>query len=165
MRYEDLRAPRLVEGTHEFGDTTVDDVVAEVDDEPAIADELPAHGHRMCQTAGRLLSDVGGLDAEAAAVLDGLHDLISRRPSHYQANILDACGGEGFQRVLDDGLVRHRQEMLGAGVRQGSHPRSEPRAQDHGLHLAPPWCYSGSGWCLPRSAAVHLVFEAYRCVT
>ncbi len=73
----ELRVPvtRLVEPVDEAAQVVLQHVVAEVHHEVVVAEEVAGDQHAVGQTAGRVLLDVGDLDAELRAVADRSPDL------------------------------------------------------------------------------------------
>ena len=65
--------------------------------------------------SGAVLRDVGDLQAERRAVADRVLDR-GRRVADHDPDVGDAGLGDGLQTVEQDGLVGHRQQLLGRGV-------------------------------------------------
>jgi hypothetical protein len=83
----------------------------------------------------RFLLDIGHLDAPAAAVSDGLADLLMGI-THHDADVLDAGGRQGLDPVKKNGLVCDRDELLRGGVRDGAKPGSASSGEDQPFHFS-----------------------------
>src|SRR5205823_1027993 len=88
---------------------------------------------RVRQPQRRLLADVGGLHPEGRAVPERRADLVLGVPDD-DSDIGDSRVADGLDAVKENRLVRDRNELLGARVRDGAEPRALAAAQDEGLH-------------------------------
>ena len=88
----------------------------------------------MGDAEGRFLLDVGDADAEAAAIADGGHDLLFGIADD-DADVADAALDEVLDGVEEDGLVGDGDELLGAGVGEGTQAAALAAAKDEPLEL------------------------------
>ena len=135
-REQDLRR-RLLAGEllDEVRDALVEEVVAEVHDERIGADEWLADLHGVREAERRVLLDVLDANAPSRAVADRGSDF-RLRVADDDADVADAGGGDGLDAVEEHGLVRHRDELLGAGVGQRPQARPFAAAEDEPLHVS-----------------------------
>src|SRR5581483_6633417 len=129
-----LLALRL-EALDEAGHALLDHVVAEVDDEVVVAEEVPGDAHAVPEAEGRLLADVGDVDPPAGAVAHGGLDLVGG-VAHDDAEFADARRHHVLEAVEQDRLVGHGHQLLRAGVRDRPQPRPGAAREDQSLHRA-----------------------------
>ena len=123
----------LVEGAHELGDTPLQQVVAEVHHERALAEERLGREHRMGEPRRFVLEHVGEAHAEARAVTGGGFDLASRLGGDDDRDLLDAGIGHRLDPVEQDRLVGHRHQLLGGGVGDRAQPGALAAGEDQAL--------------------------------
>ena len=114
-------------------DAALDHVVAQEHDEAVVAQKVTADLDRVGETQGRVLGNVGDVDAPAPPVAHGLPDLRAR-VAHHDADLVDA----GFLDRLDDaeehGLVGHRHQLLGLGKGDGAQTSALAAAENETFH-------------------------------
>ena len=143
---EDLGVGRAVaEFVHQALDAAGDQVVAEVHDERIVLQEVLGDLHRVGETEGRLLLDVGAAGAELRTVADRLADLVLGIADD-DADFGDAGGDDGLDAEEEDRLVGHRYELLGGRVGEGAQARALAAGKDQAFHG---WGLQSDGRNLP----------------
>ena len=123
----------LAEGRHQIGDPALQQVVAEVHHERALAEERLGGQHRVRQPQRLVLHDVGDPHAEARAVAGGRFDLRPGLRRDDDPDLLDPRGGHRLDAVEQHGLVRDRHELLGARVRDRAQARALAAGENQSL--------------------------------
>lgn len=123
-----------LEAFDQFRDPLVQDVVAEVHDEVVVADELPCTAGRMREPERIPLDDVRDVDAVLRPVTDEVLDLLAAEVPEDDPDLGDTGLLEVLDGVLQDRLVRDRDELFRSGVRDRPEPRSSPAREDDALH-------------------------------
>ena len=111
----------------------LEEVVPQVHHEVVVAQELPGYQDGVGQAQGRLLLEVGDLQAPFRPVPDRPLDLRRGVPDD-DAHLLDPGAGDRLQTVEEHRFVGHRHQLLGAGVSDGPQPRPRASRKDQGLH-------------------------------
>ena len=131
---QDLRGGFFaLERLDEVGDAAIEQVVPEVHHERVAADERLADEHRVREAPRRVLLDVGDARAPPRSVADGRANL-RLRVTDDDADVADARGDERLEPVKEHGLVGDRDELLGAGVGDGTEAGALAAAEDQALH-------------------------------
>ncbi len=104
--------PTTLEFLHEPGDTTDDQVVAEIHHERLVREEITCDEDGVRKTQRRLLTNVGDLDTQRGTVADRGLDL-RRGIAYDDPDFGDTRFGDRFQPVEEHRLVRHGNELLG----------------------------------------------------
>ena len=112
-------------------------VVAEVHDEVVVAEEVAGDQNAVREAERIRLRDVRELDAELRAVAERGLDLGAALGGDDHADVLDARRGHVLDHVEQDGLVRDRDELLGARVGDRPQPGAGAARQDQALHMVP----------------------------
>jgi len=108
-------------------------VVAEVRHEVVVPEEVPGDEDAMSEAERRVLADVGDLSAPAGTVADRGDDLVGG-VAHDDADLLDARLDHVLDAVEQDRLVRHRDQLLRAGVGDRPQPGTGAAGEDETLH-------------------------------
>ena len=112
----------------------VENIVAEDHGAGIAADEIGPDQKRLRQTVRMRLHRVGQPDAELAAVAE--QTLEARRVLRRgdDENVADAREHERRERVVDHGLVVHRQQLLGRDPRERVQPCAGAPGEDDAFH-------------------------------
>ena len=125
-REVDLRVrPVQLELLHEAGDTLEEHVVAEVDDERIVGDELPREPDRVGDARRPVLMEICDGKSPRVAVSDGVLHL-RRGGADHDADLLDARVADRLERGEQDRLVRDRDQLFGVRVRDGAESGTLP---------------------------------------
>src|SRR5437016_3039422 len=89
--------------------------------------------HGVGESQRRRLLDVGDAYAEPRSVADRLANFGAGLADD-DADVADARGGQRLDGVEEDRAVGDGNELLGAGVRDGTQPRSLAAAEDEPFH-------------------------------
>ena len=147
VRQQDLRRHRCdhavvgaaesggLERIDELRQALLQEIVAEVHHEVVVAEVVARDEDAVGEAEGRVLVDVGDVDAPARAVTDRGDDLVARVADD-DPDLFDARRDHVFEPVEQDRLVRHRHELLRVGVGDGSQPRAGASAEDQTLHVS-----------------------------
>src|SRR5579862_2769120 len=130
-----MALPGREETIYERLQVVLEHVVAEVDDEVVVGEELARDQHAVGEAAGLVLRDVRELDAELGTVAGRGSDLVAGLADD-DADVLDAGRRELFDDVEEDRLVRDRDELLRARVRDRTKSRAGSAGEDQPLHPA-----------------------------
>ena len=118
MREQDQRVGLgASEHLDQVRDPVPEQVVAEVHHERVLPEKLLGRQQCMGQPERRLLLDVRDGGAELGAVAGRLRDLLTGLGRDDHADLPDPRLDQGFDPVEEDGLVGHRHELLGGGMR------------------------------------------------
>ena len=112
----------------------VENIVAEDHGAGVAADEVRPDQKRLRQTVRMRLHRVGQPDAELAAVAEQTLEargIVGRRNDE---DVADAREHERRERVVDHGLVVHRQQLLGRDPRERVQPRPGAPGEDDAFH-------------------------------
>ena len=123
----------LAEGGDEVGDAALEQVVAQVHHERAVAQERLGREHGVGEAERLVLDDVGDAHAEARAVAGGGFDLRPGVRRDDDPHLLDARLGHRLDAVEEHRLVGDRHELLGARVRDRPQARAFAAGEDQSL--------------------------------
>ena len=123
----------LAEGGHQIGDPTLQQIVAEVHHERALAEEQLGGQHRMGQAERLVLHDVGDLHPELGAVAGGFANLLAGLRGDYDPDLLDPRLSHRLDAVEQHRLVGYRHELLGARVRDRAQARALAALENQSL--------------------------------
>src|SRR5581483_1692977 len=125
----------LAEGRDEVCDAVPEQVVAEIHDERRVAEELLGGEDGMREPERRVLLDVRDRDTEAFALAGHVADLPARLRRDDDPDLADAGRGQRLDPVEEDGLVRHRHELLGARVGDRAEAAAGAPGEDQAFQL------------------------------
>ena len=123
------------EDLDQVGDAVAEQVVAEVHDERALPQELLGREQGVGESERGLLLDVGDPRAELGAVARGLPDLLTGLRGDDHADLDDPRLDQRLDPVEEHGLVRHRHELLGGGVRDRAQASPGTPGEDQPLQI------------------------------
>jgi len=81
------------------------------------------------------------LEPELAAVAEEAQEVACGVAAGHHHDVADARAAQRLQRIVDHGLVVHRQEMLVRDLGQWTEPRAEAAREDDALHAGPRCAY------------------------
>lgn len=117
----------------EGGYTAEQDVIAEVENEGGVAEEVPGNEDGMGDAERGVLLDIGKASAEGRTIAHSLADLFSGIADD-DADVGDAGFHEVANREVEDGRVRNRHELFRARVSKGAKPAALPAGEDQAFH-------------------------------
>ena len=123
----------LAEGLDQVGDPTLQQVVAEVHHERALAEEHLGGQHRVRQPQRLVLHDVGDLHAEPGTISGGFADLLAGLRGDDDPDLLDPRLRHRLDPVEQHRLVGDRHELLGARMRNWAQARALAPGEDQSL--------------------------------
>jgi len=127
---QDLALRLLVaEARDERLELLADQVVAQVHAEGVRAQEGLGDEDRVGESQRSVLLDVRHRHAEVPTVADRVTDLLVGLADH-DADLADAGSRQRLDPIEEDGLVGHRDQLLGRGEGDGAEPRSAPAGED-----------------------------------
>src|SRR5690606_13732415 len=125
---------RGIERPHESLDAADQHVVAEVEHEGVIADEVAANERSVCDPGGRLLTAVREPRAEPAAIAHLCVDLWFGI-AHYQREVANPRLNELANREVEHRRVRDRDKLLRARLRERAQTAPFVPREDDAFHV------------------------------
>ena len=116
----------------------IEDVVTQNERARLAGDEVLADGEGLRQAVRRGLLGVGEVHAEARAVSEQTLEVGQVRRRADDQDVAYAREHEGGQRVVDHGLVVHRQQLLTGDERERVQARAGSAGEDDAFHIIRP---------------------------
>ncbi len=123
-----------LEAADEVDEALLQHVVAQIHDEVVACQELGRDEHAVRQSEGRVLGDVGDLGTESRSVAHRGADLCTGLTGD-DPDLGDPRCDHVLDPVEQDGLVGHRDQLLGTGVGDRPEPGAGAAGEDETLHV------------------------------
>ncbi len=123
---------------------TEEDVVAEDQRDPVVADELSADEESLCQAFGLRLLGIGEVDAPFRPVAEKALEQSRVLRGRYDQDLANSGDHQHRQRIVDHRLVVDRKQLFGDRQRQRVETRAGPSGQNYAFHALPPFAINAS---------------------